>query len=98
MLKVRAPMLSDDWLEHASCVNAPTEVFFPEIPPGTDPARAFSRAARYCAVCRVRQQCLDYVLPFEESTGRRDGYWGGMTPKERDRYYWETRLQRPRNR
>lgn len=96
MLKESAPMLNTDWMRHAACVNAPTDVFFPEIAPGSDPVRAYARAVPYCQGCTVRWECLSYVLPFEESTGRRDGYWGGMTPKQRDLYYWETRLQRPR--
>jgi hypothetical protein len=25
-------------------------------------------------------------LPHEEITGRRNGMWGGLTPKERDEY------------
>lgn len=75
------------WETKAACrgVND-SAVFFPEIPSGDVRDHYWRKARAYCAVCPVRQECLSFVLPFEKASGRRDGMWGGMTPRERDQY------------
>ena len=75
------------WETKAACrgVND-SAVFFPEIPSGDVRDHYWRKARAYCAVCPVRQECLSFVLPFEKAAGRRDGMWGGMTPRERDQY------------
>lgn len=74
------------WQDKAACAGAPTEVFFPDIPIGDVRSIHWAKAKEYCDRCPVVKQCLQFCLSFEEQTGRRDGYWGGMTPKERDQY------------
>ena len=74
------------WMNQAVCVGADTEIFFPEIPNVELRQHHWAKAREYCDRCPVRSECLAYQLPFEAATGRRDGFWGGMTPKERDEY------------
>lgn len=75
-----------NWYERAACRGVDQSVFFPDVAPGDSSAGPYARAKTYCAVCPVVQDCLAYVLPFEEITRGRHGCWAGMTPKERDRY------------
>lgn len=84
-----------DWQERAACIGTPTNVFFPEIEKGEWRDHVWEPARAICARCPVRAECLAYALPFEETTGRRDGMFGGMTPKERDAYWWAS-IQQPR--
>lgn len=74
------------WQNKAACIGAPTEVFFPEIPSGDIRRIHWAQAKEYCDRCPVTKECLAFVLPFEQQVNRRDGYWGNMTPKERDQY------------
>jgi hypothetical protein len=48
-----------------------------------------------CERCTVRLECLNFQMEFEERTGRRDGMWGGLTPKERDLLAHERMKPRP---
>jgi hypothetical protein len=77
----------DSWKTKGAChgVNKP-EVFFPEIPSGDVRRIHWAAAKQYCDACTVTLQCLNYQLAFEAETGRREGYWGNMTPKERDQH------------
>jgi len=84
-------MLNDDWKEKAACRGMPSPVFFPELSKGVNPDKLYQAAIQVCRGCPVRGECLAYCLPFEESSGRRDGVWGGLTPRERDLRVWETR-------
>lgn len=86
-----------DWQTHAECLGAGTHVFFPDIDKGEHGDRMWEKARSICRVCTVTEECLSYVLPFEKVTGRRDGMFGGMTPKERDQYEWQ-RMTLPRKR
>ena len=63
------------WEVHAACKGAPITLFFPEIGASTRPAK------KYCAVCPVRQVCLDtaMALPVNEDHGVR----GGMSARAR---------------
>lgn len=65
------------WRNEAACAGLAPEVFYP--PPGQAEA-----AKRVCRGCAVRAECLRDVLGWE-STGRRHGVVGGLTPTERDR-------------
>jgi WhiB family redox-sensing transcriptional regulator len=61
------------WRELAACRGTELEVFFPERGESAEPAR------QVCAVCPVRQPCLDYAI-----TNRIvHGIWGGLTERER---------------
>jgi WhiB family redox-sensing transcriptional regulator len=74
------------WRDRAACRGVPIEVFFPEIPPGDQSTRWWRQARQYCEGCPVKLDCLNSELPHEEATGRRNGMWGGLTPKEREQY------------
>lgn len=64
-----------DWAQHAACIDAPSDMFFP--PPGVIPVQAM----QICAGCPVRTECLNHALDNNE----RHGVWGGMTTRERQR-------------
>jgi hypothetical protein len=68
------------WREHAACAEIGAEVFYP------DPNQAGDAVAakRICTDCPVRVACLVDVLGWE-SSGRRHGIAGGLTPTERTR-------------
>lgn len=72
------------WFDKAACRGVPSAVFFPEIPTGDVRPHYWEQARAYCAACPVRVECLAFCLPFEDETGRRNGMWGGLTPRERD--------------
>ena len=61
------------WRERAACRGADLEVFFPGRGESAEPAR------QICALCPVRQPCLDYAL----SSGIVHGIWGGLSERER---------------
>ena len=67
------------WRYRAACRGADLEVFFPGRGESAEPARQF------CALCPVRQPCLQFAL----SHGIVHGIWGGLT--ERDRRALRTR-------
>jgi WhiB family transcriptional regulator, redox-sensing transcriptional regulator len=62
-----------DWIEEAACAAADPEVFFT-----TDP-ESDAEAKRYCASCRVHDECRDYALAADEEFG----VWGGLNEDER---------------
>ena len=66
-----------DWREDAACNGVDAEVFFPV---GED-IESMSRAKEVCAVCPVREDCLQYAL----ATNQTEGVWGGTTSAERRR-------------
>ena len=70
---------SGGWQYRAACRGADLEVFFPGRGESADPAR------QICALCPVRQPCLDYAI----SNGIVYGIWGGLA--ERDRRALRTR-------
>lgn len=78
--------MKDEWHDKASCKGAPSAIFFPEIPNGDVRDFYWQPARNYCANCPVIDKCLAFCLPFEAATGRRDGFWAGMTPKQRDQH------------
>ncbi len=61
------------WAEQAKCLQAEPDVFFPEKGGSTREAK------RICALCEVRQECLEYALDHDE----RFGIWGGLSERER---------------
>jgi WhiB family redox-sensing transcriptional regulator len=74
------------WMQHAVCVGVDSEIFFPEVNNAELREHHWANARQYCQRCPVQAECLAYQLVFESATGRRDGMWGGMTPKERDQH------------
>lgn len=78
-----------DWRDRAECLGAGAHIFFPDIEKGERGDHVWEQARSICSVCPVTRECLSYALPFEEVTGRRDGMFGGLTPKERDQLVWK---------
>lgn len=75
-----------DWRDEAVCVDVDTTLFYvPGAPIGweTELGKWQATEARaICSACPVRNQCLADALRM----GDRDGFLGGMTPQERDRF------------
>jgi WhiB family redox-sensing transcriptional regulator len=63
------------WRQHAACRGLDPDIFYPTTDEEADAAKAV------CAVCSIRQACLEHALGSRE----RDGVWGGATEKERRR-------------
>jgi WhiB family redox-sensing transcriptional regulator len=63
------------WRQYARCLGADPELFHP---PADDPA---DEAKAICAICPVREPCLEYAITARE----KQGVWGGLTEKERRR-------------
>lgn len=63
-----------DWVRHAECRGMP-ELFFPQRGASTKEAKAV------CAMCPVRQECLDHAI----DVGEKFGIWGGLSERERRR-------------
>jgi WhiB family redox-sensing transcriptional regulator len=64
---------NQEWQDRAACRLIPVELFFPPAEQEADDAKAV------CAVCEVRQPCLEFAI----AAGERFGVWGGLTPQER---------------
>jgi WhiB family redox-sensing transcriptional regulator len=67
--------ITTSWRDRAACRGLDPEIFYPVS--DEDAAEAKS----ICAVCPVREACLEYALANRE----RDGVWGGATERERRR-------------
>ncbi|MDX1510391.1 MAG: WhiB family transcriptional regulator [Nitriliruptorales bacterium] len=63
------------WMLEARCLDADPEAFFPEKGGSTREAK------RICAICTVRDECLEFALDNDE----RFGIWGGLSERERRR-------------
>ena len=73
--KAQRPM-TNHWRQYARCLGADPEIFYPP----TDPTTA-AEAKAICAVCPVREPCLEYAITARE----KQGVWGGLTERERRR-------------
>ena len=67
-----------DWRATAACNDEDPELFFPIGTTGPAVEQAIV-AKRICAVCDVREQCLEYAV----ETNQDSGIWGGLTEDER---------------
>lgn len=65
-------MVSGNW-DDAACIGEPLSIFF------SFRKRDQERAKGFCAVCPVRNQCLDLALDNKYS-----GIYGGYTERERN--------------
>lgn len=63
------------WRQHAACRGIDPDVFHPVSDEDAEEAKAI------CAICPVRQPCLEHALVNRE----REGVWGGLTDRERRR-------------
>lgn len=73
-------MTTQTWRDDALCAQTSAEIFFPEVGHNSVSAKAV------CALCDVRDACLDYALTYEAGVDyMRHGVWGGLTAGERER-------------
>jgi WhiB family redox-sensing transcriptional regulator len=79
------------WRNEAACRDEKTDLFFPigEVGPA---ARQIHDAKQICAVCPVREPCLQWAL----EVGADHGVWGGLS--EAERKSWRRRQARTRTR
>jgi WhiB family redox-sensing transcriptional regulator len=65
----------ETWRTLARCRGVDPVVFHPVNEDDADEAKAI------CALCPVREACLEYAIEARE----KDGVWGGLTARERRR-------------
>jgi WhiB family redox-sensing transcriptional regulator len=71
-----------DWRHRARCLTSDPELFFPVGTTG--PAEAQTREAKaVCALCPVREECLEWALETHQDVG----VWGGLSEEERRRHH-----------
>ena len=63
------------WRDQARCRGVDPDIFHPSDEDDGLEAKAI------CAVCPVREACLEFALTARE----KDGVWGGLTARERRR-------------
>ena len=86
------------WQDDAHCKGLDTNIFFPEVFGDQRNGMIWEQAKRICRACPVTVECLKSELPYEQASGRRNGVWGGLTPKERDqlvKYDQPVRMKKP---
>ncbi len=64
------------WRERGRCKGVDPDVFHPE-----DDEDEGTEAKAICAVCPVREACLEHAIAVREKIG----VWGGYTARERRR-------------
>ena len=64
-----------NWRDKGACRGIDPDIFYPSEDDSADEAKAV------CAVCVVRQACLEHALTSRE----KEGVWGGATERERRR-------------
>ncbi len=69
------------WQQKAACRGPQTAVFFPpaHFERKDEKEAREGRAKAICAMCPVRQPCLDYAIRIREP----HGIWGGLNELER---------------
>jgi WhiB family redox-sensing transcriptional regulator len=72
-----ALLVSTHWRQHARCLGADPDVFYPS----SDADEAADAAKAVCMVCPVREPCLEHAITARE----KQGVWGGLTERERRR-------------
>ena len=63
-------MNTEPWTEHAACVGAPPDLFYPDR---TNHRARTLAITRFCHHCDVAADCHDYAV----RTKQRYGVWGG---------------------
>ena len=66
------------WRERGRCKGADPEIFYPE---DEENEALADEAKAICALCPVRETCLEHAITVREKTG----VWGGYTARERRR-------------
>ena len=73
------------WQKHGSCVDLPSEMFFPERGGDGREAKAV------CKECSVKEECLEFALGHAIIFG----IWGGTSERQRIKIKRERRRQPP---
>jgi WhiB family redox-sensing transcriptional regulator len=68
-------LMTASWRKWAACRGIDPEVFYPDSDEEAEEAKVV------CAMCPVREACLEHALAHRE----REGVWGGATERERRR-------------
>jgi WhiB family redox-sensing transcriptional regulator len=79
---IRERATNGSWRQLGRCRGVDPEIFYP--PDEGDEAQgieAAETAKAICAVCPVREACLEHAL----GTREKHGIWGGLTERERRR-------------
>jgi WhiB family transcriptional regulator, redox-sensing transcriptional regulator len=78
---VSAQRTEDAWQVKAACRGPQAAVFFPppQFERKDEKLERETRAKAICAMCAVRQPCLDYAISIREP----HGIWGGLNENER---------------
>lgn len=87
-----------NWWDKANCRGVDTTIFFPDAEACKAGAHVWVKAREFCRECPVKMDCLEFQMSFEEITGRRDGMFGGLSPRERDALAHERQKPRPQGR
>lgn len=66
------------WRDHAACLSAETDLFFPIGSSGSAVLQVLE-AKQVCAECPVRVACLDWAVKLNVD----HGVWGGLSEEER---------------
>jgi len=72
-VQVAVPTRRDDWQKDGRCVGMDPGIFFPSS------GQNAARAKAICAMCMVREDCLEHALEQPEPFG----VWGGLSERER---------------
>jgi WhiB family redox-sensing transcriptional regulator len=67
--------MTQHWRQYARCLGADPDLFYPVNDEAAEPAKAI------CAICPVREPCLEHAITARE----KEGVWGGLTERERRR-------------
>lgn len=70
--------MSEEWIEQRECKGADPDIFFVNSDGGDSKAKKVE-ALKYCDVCSVKEECLNYAMDKNIYVG----IYGGMTNKER---------------
>ena len=72
--------MTNHWRQYARCLGADPELFYPPSE-SDDGSAAADEAKAICAICPVREPCLEHAITFRE----KQGVWGGLDERERRR-------------
>jgi WhiB family redox-sensing transcriptional regulator len=75
MMALQGLTVNGGWRQQARCRGVDPEIFHP----GEDDDPSAAKAI--CALCPVREACLEHALAVRE----KHGVWGGLTERERRR-------------
>lgn len=75
--------MNTEWLREAACNPADAHLFASDPEDPAEP-QVHLAAKEICARCPVAQQCRDFAVDQDLTTG----VWGGLSPAERKAHRW----------